>query len=275
MSVPKPKIIIFSDSRGRGLEEFINQHPEAANYDNIINVLPGRDLNQIAVSVIQTIASLTTQDFYCIIFAGICGLTEQAYIEGTRRIHYPLNTRTNKPENAISTINDLKQRYGNKINFCTIIPASLQKYFVHHNPDKPIPQGLDDEQTALLEDTERINNHIIERSSSQNSNINLSKRFHRKSKKKRQKTATLAYRRVLKFSDKELPDGVHLSEEAKLMCFTFIYNSAIRDLQLQLQPPTSADETSKDTSQDDTDTDTDWDFKRRHTIDGRSVICDP
>ena len=146
---------------------------------------------------------------------------------------------------------------------------------MHHNPNETLPEGLNDEQAALLEDVETINNHIIELNPGSIANINISKRFHRKSKKRRQKTSTLAYRRVTKFCDRELPDGVHLSEAAKSMCFSIIYNCAINDLKVQLQQPTSANETSQNSSQEDTDNDADWDFKRKHTIDGRSVICDP
>ena len=103
MSADRPKILVFSDSRGRGIQEFIQQHPESCKYDNIVRILPGRDLIQIAHAATQAINDLPSDKFYCVIFAGICGLTERTTISGTRRIHYPLDNRTSKTENIITT----------------------------------------------------------------------------------------------------------------------------------------------------------------------------
>ena len=271
MTAVRPKIIIFTDSRGRGLQEFINNHPESGNYDNIISILPGNDLNQISVSMTQVTNALPTDNYFCVVFAGICGLTERSNNDGIRKISYPLDSRDIKTQSIITTIQDLNQRFANKITVCTIIPASLHKHFALNNPNQTPPTELEAEQAALLEDIETINTHIIQSNTGPNININLSKRFHRQIKKKRQKTTTLSYRRLTRFSDKELPDGVHLSNAAKSICFNLIYNSAIRNLNLQLAPSSAAEETSQTSSQDDSDAD--WDFKRKPSADNRPVTC--
>ena len=279
MSNKKPNIIIICDSRGRGLQNFVDSHPESSNYYNTIEILPGRDINQIAINAIQTISNLSTQNFYCVIFAGICSLTERTTIAGTQRIHYPLNNRTNKVREVINTIRDLKQRYSNSINICTIVPASLNKYFQHHNPQVPAPEGLDAEQNALLEDIEEINQEIVNINAGAITNINLSKRFFKQAKRKRQKIASTIYRRrVLRFTDCDLPDGVHLSEDSKLTCFSLIYESAIRDLSHRPLPsPEEEIILDLNSSQDSSDSEQkEWDFKRKSRAGtSRRVLCAP
>ena len=180
-----------------------------------------------------------------------------------------MDNRASKSQNIITTIQDLKQAYSSKINICTIIPASLQKYFNYHNPNKDLPQGLEVEQAALLEDIEHINSNITQVNAGSITTINLAKRFQRYAKKKRQKVSALSYRRVSRFVDRDLPDGVHLSEEAKLTCFNLIYNSAIRDLNLQNNHTSSTEEIELSSQED---SDTDWDFKRKPR-DNRPVTC--
>ena len=162
----------------------------------------------------------------CVILAGICSLTEVTQIAGTKRIHYPLGSRSDKVSDVISTVKDLKRRYTNKINICTIIPASLVKYFNHHNQNKSLPPGLEDEQAALLEDINSINTVICQVNSPETTNINLSRRVLIQSKKKRQRIATEIYRRSLRFSDDQLPDGLHFSDTLKTTCFSLIYTTA-------------------------------------------------
>lgn len=235
-----PTIIIIADSRGKGLEEFIDQHPESNRFNNIVKILPGRNLNQIAIETIQSISGLNSQDYYCIILAGICSLTEVTRIAGSKRIHYPLHSRDTKITDITGTIRDLKHRFADSINICTIIPASLTKYFNHYNPGKPLPEGLEQEQSALIDDINTINTEIINANSQTVTNINLSKRVLIQSKKKKQRRTTESYRRIFRFSDTELPDGVHFSDSLKSICFSLIYETAIRDLQHQSPPPPAA-----------------------------------
>ena len=271
MTAVSPKIIIFTDSRGRGLQEFINNHPESGIYENIIRVLPGKDLIQISASLKELINDLPIDKYHCVVFAGICGLTERSNEDGISKISYPLSNRENKVHNVFATIQDLRQTFTNNITVCTIIPASLHKYFERHNHNQSLPTELEAEQNALLEDIETINAYITQFNDTPNININLAKRFQRQIKKKRQRTSSLSYRRISRFCDKDLPDGVHLSDNAKSTCFSLIYNSAIRNLKLQLTTTSASEETSQTSSQEDSDTD--WDFKRKRPTDNRTVTC--
>ena len=268
----KPTIIILTDSRGRGLPEFISEHPESSDYNNIVKVLPGKNLNQIAIEAIQTISNLSAQNYYCVILAGICGLTEVTQIARNKRLHYPLDARSEKVSDITCTVRDLKRRYIDKINICTIIPASLVKYFRYHNQNRPLPPGLEDEQAAHLEDINSINTVICQVNSPETTNINLSRRVLIQSKKKRQRIATEIYRRSLRFSDDQLPDGLHFSDTLKTTCFSLIYTTAIRDLQRRAPSPDPAPIEDPDSSQDSSQSDSEWDFKRK-PANSRQVLC--
>jgi hypothetical protein len=130
---------------------------------------------------------------------------------------------------TIDAIRSLKYKYGQLINFCTIVPASLPNYFTYFNPDSTPPGYLVNEQAALEVDINVINNHIS-LLNCHITNINLSSRFQAKSKKKRQRSGNkTVYRRVSKFKYSSLVDGVHFSQSMKRTCFSLIIGTTIRD----------------------------------------------
>jgi hypothetical protein len=107
----------------------------------------------------------------------------------------------------------------------------LSTYFDHYNPGCIRPDYLSAEQSALESDIQRVNALISSTNSGINTNINLVSRFQVKSKKKRQRSGKkVVYRRVTKFSNRELVDGVHFTEKQKKICFGLIVNTAIREL---------------------------------------------
>ena len=246
-------IVIISDSRGTGLEDCIKQHPSFSDYNHVIRILPGKDLTQIGAAAKQITSNLRSR-FYCVILAGICSLTERSTVLNERRLHYPLQKREDKISKIIDTIKDLKSQPGGSYNICFFVPASLHKYFKHYNPTAEPPAVLDEEQSALLDDINQIN-EVIDDLNTSTTNINLLKRVQVNVKKRKQKTNNLAYRKIRKFSDKELVDGVHFSDTLKNICFPLIYDTAIRDIR---------EETFLQDSQDSQDSDNDWDFKRCH-----------
>ena len=222
--------IIIADSRGRGLENFVSNHPTPANVQVVIDIRPGKSLAQLTPSIIETINNYDLDKIYCIVSAGICGLTDKVNNRGKKALRYKNVYRDDKVACIIDTAKFLKHSYGDKINICSIIPANLVKYFQFHNSDSTIPDYLIAEQLALEEDITAINKVLLELNSVTITNINLSSRFQAKSKKKRQKSGTKAiYRRVVKYKYTELIDGVHLSDKFKSLIFTLIINTAIRD----------------------------------------------
>ena len=109
---------------------------------------------------------------------------------------------------------DLYTKFPGKVSICTILPASLVKYFQVHNPNKDLPVGLEEEQDQLIKDVERVNN--IRRDYNRENNqvtINTTSRVYKNSLKRYRSKGKK--RRVSRFTDKDLPNGVHCTQELK------------------------------------------------------------
>ena len=108
----------------------------------------------------------------------------------------------------------LKAHFGDRIDYPTIISASLSMFYSYSNPGKSIPTDLPQEQNALLEDINTINAWIKDTNlqSSMTSTVNLSARFFSKSIKMNRKNKSSAKMRVEKFNDNQLYDGLHLDD---------------------------------------------------------------
>jgi hypothetical protein len=151
MSEPTSTVIVISDSRGRGLSKHIEHY---SSTEFIFKILPGRTLQDIAAVVHETLPKYQNTNYYCIILAGICSLTVKSF----NSLRYYLVDRETKVQSINDTINDLKSRYGTRINICTFVPACLIKYFNIKNPGQSeVPECLIPEQEALLEDIVSIN----------------------------------------------------------------------------------------------------------------------
>jgi hypothetical protein len=254
-------VIVISDSRGRGLSELIDH---SSDIDFIFKVLPGKTLQDIATVVDETLSNYQHTYYYCIVLSGICSLTVRSFTP-LNCLRYHLSERESKVAAILDTINDLKFKYGARINICTFVPACLIKYFNIKNPDHPeVPGYLIPEQEALLEDITQINDEIKQFNLNyRNTNINLCGRFVTHSKKKHQRSNSGARRRVTKFKDTELTDGVHFSDSIKRVCCDLIRSAAVRDLE-QLKTSTDKEE-SLTSSQESlfTLSDQEWDFKRK------------
>ena len=175
---------------------------------------------------------------YCIVYAGICGLTDKVNIKGRSVLRYQSIFRDDKVTCNIDVAKFLKSSFGDQINICSIIPADLIKYYRVHNQDGDISDYLIHEQLALEEDVTTINKVLMDLNSKSITNINLSSRVQIKSKKKRQRSgAKVVYRRVAKFSYSELTDGVHFSQKLKRLIFGLIIDTAIRDISATLSEP--------------------------------------
>jgi hypothetical protein len=272
--------IIIADSRGRGLEDFIGGHPTPITHEYWVEVCPEKSIPQLADLIINTIESHDIDHLYCIVFAGICGLTERVRDGQLRTLRYPEESREKKVQETTDTISRLKFKYQNRLNFCTLVPASLADYFLYHNPATALPDYLTTEQQALEQDIIRINRTITKLNLSQGiTNVNLSSRFEKKSKKKRQRSGNkVVYRRISNFKYTDLTDGVHFNDLLKSTCFTLIVNTSIRDSQTILDNPTgpgsaahrlqswpvSTDQPVSDNSGDETSSQDDWGDFRRH-----------
>ena len=245
------QLIALTDSRGRGLRAYLDRNSQ--NYDTTIKLLPGRTLQQIARVANNILPNYFDTNYYCVIHAGICSLTIRTAIGHPTSLRYPLIDREDKVREVIETITDLKETYKNRINICTIAPASLVKFFHTRHPGVPLPRGLDEEQLALTEDIHTINSVIKQLNCDwQNPNINLCARFFSHSKKRLRKSKRRAHKRVTKLKDCHLVDGVHFSDEIREVCFKLITNTAASELVRLYRPPipSTQESTTSDSSED-------------------------
>ena len=230
--------IFVSDCRGKGIDDFIGRHPTPVNHQYVFLIRPGKSLAQLAPAIIDTINSHDIKRLYCIVSAGICGLTDKTNIGGKPALRYRGVFRDDKVTGTIDVARFLKSSFGDNINICSIIPADLVKYYRYHNHNSPIPDFLFLEQLALEEDVVTINKALLELNSNLLTNINLSSRIQKKSKKKRQRSGPkVVYRRVAKFVYTQLIDGVHYSAHLKNLVFSLIIDTAIRDITSTLTQP--------------------------------------
>ena len=215
--------------------------------------MPGRSLQQIARIAAETLPSYSYDNYYCIVHAGICSLTIRTAVGHPTSLRYPLIERENKVREILQTINELKITFRNRINICTIAPASLIKFFVTRHPTVPLPRGLDKEQDALIEDIFFINSIIKQLNSDWgNPNINLSGRLFSHSKKKLRKSRKRSHKRVTKLKECHLVDGIHFSDEIRDICFRLITNTAAAELIKLYTPPSPlTQESTTSDSQDD------------------------
>ena len=206
-------VLVVTDSRGRGLSQLIRQERRFDFWNIKVAYLPSSSLEKLAVEAIQEEARIHYDRI--IIFGGICSLTEKVTIGRERRLHYTLdNNRELKVRGVIDTITDIYSRFPGKVSVCTIPPASLIKYYTVYNPGKELPIRLEEEQDQLIEDIEYINNVIRDQNkSAEQKTINTASRVYKHSiKRYRNQNRT---RRVSRFTDKDLPDGVHCTEKVK------------------------------------------------------------
>ena len=217
--ITKPyRVLCVSDSRGKGLdkhfeENFEKNHPGITIIPHFL-VYSGATLEAITAKIIQF--DHNTQYNLILINAGICSFTSKASYNGLRCIDYA--ERSNKVSLAVDTLEDLNSRFGKRCNLCTIPPASLSKNFRFRNPGAQIPLELAPQQKALLEDLHTINQKIIERNQqNESSSIDLAKQLFTSSLKRKR-----GGKRVVKFSDKNLADGIHANDDLKTTWFNLI-----------------------------------------------------
>lgn len=194
-------IRIYSDSRGRGVDDrlYSQLEPLLDRINITFDPEGGAKLERIRHLIRQNY----NQPDLTIVVAGICNFTERKGRGKHATISYSLDTqaRDNKKATAKRTIVDLLTNYG-KCIVSTIAPAKLTA------SDNPSQDKL--RQEALLSDLEEVNLFIKSESASRGLQlINLAKTCYLSSRKRRGKSR----KTVWQFTDKELPDGVHLSEK--------------------------------------------------------------
>ena len=190
---------LVTDSRGRNiLPKLIHHTNDDLDIEWNSQVLPGANLETISKWIERTQRRRTWD--ITIIIAGICNFTRKVQSRNKRYLEYT----TRKADEIKSTIDLLLNQHGITTHLCTITPAVLSKFSNHRDGDTDIVE----EQTNLLSDIEDVNEHIklrnIERDTA---TYDLAVQSYTKSLKRQGQQR----KKIIKFSGKDLPDGVHPS----------------------------------------------------------------
>ena len=228
-------VLIITDSRGRNLLPQLNKHQFIGFKINFkVLSFPGATIESI-LKRIERSSRTQSWDLY-IIIAGICNLTHRVVTKGHRFLEY----KNRKVEECIGAVDQVFDSVlKDNLHICTFTPASLHKYSNYRNDDPSIKE----EQDNLLQDLERINNHIKKRNiSADRATIDLAKQTYSLSLKKQGSR----HKRVTKFTDKELPDGVHPSIKLEKTWAKYIAHMTVQIIRKRLQPADDPTDESDD-----------------------------
>jgi outer membrane scaffolding protein for murein synthesis (MipA/OmpV family) len=140
---------------------------------------------------------------------------------------------------------------------CTIIPASIEKYYQHKNNTTDTLPNFKEEQDLLVDDISSINDHLKQAELA----IDIARRFIKSSLKRKRSGDRSRMKRKFKFEDNELVDGVHLSKVAEDQCFDIVLKAVANRVRNEEEEGNAISAGELDTSQESTE---EWnDFKRR------------
>lgn len=258
----KTNCLILTDSRGGGLSEYLNsQSYEEINTNSVeqeveidVITIPGAKIQELARCIPAKIHEKPYE--LIIIIAGICNFTTK---EGKL-----LTYGESQKETVLEIIQDLRDTYPHAIlTFATIPPASLKKNARFLNDTHNF--SFTAQQDLLIKDIKEVNNFIVEQNIIEDSpTLDWARPTFITSKKRKRKGKTA--RKVTKFTDRHLPDGVHPNEQLKTRWFKITHKFIVRKLAPTEERGTDA--TSHSGSSTDSDSDSSekdyGNFKRRN-----------
>lgn len=251
-------IIIAVDSRGRGLNDFIQGNLLFPYFFTIL-CIPGGKLDTLKAAITQTLHKEQRQNKTHIILAGgICNMTTKLKHEGGTELTYNQADKIDKLTTQLQNMSSHFNSFPNtSFAITTIPPASLKKANAFNREKQRLSksifteQEIQQQQTELEHDIQIINKQI----SLINSNLGLrtvrwDRDILKTSIKKRGHTNKQTIKKVKKFNYKNLYDGVHACADLESKWYTILCRS-IR-----------ADMVSVSHSDNSDDSDDQWDFKR-------------
>jgi len=264
-------ILIGTDSRGRGLADFIKYiNPFPSNWANHLIILPGRNISAITDDIINKIKILPVEEDSQILVAiagGICNLTEKRNINNGRG--YLLNYSTELSAFKVNSVQTSIQESFNKlteynaiIKFATIPPVSLAKNAMHfsHTLSNQQTQNLVSQQSQLETDIQLINNYISSVNEANGARtIRWDNDIIKHHMKRRGTKKTL--KKITKFVYNNMDDGVHPNSYLRCKWFYALCQSIVNDINEKLPLPEILEYNLDDEQQNENDDDT-WDFKR-------------
>ena len=259
----KLKILILTDSRGKGLEEYLQE--KLSNSDNIlctVGVSPGARLEELFSQVDNSVGN-NEYDYY-IICAGICNFTEKVRVGQDLLLQY--RPQQGALESIIGAIYEFKDRHRHRANIATIPPASLYNYNFYKNGETNwmYPVSFDEvrtQQVQLFSDIERVNNCIVEINTEQGvETINWAEKSYSTSLKRKRKGSTPKRKTI--FREKDFQDGVHPTLRLQRVLFGRVYDIITKTaLHRDIEEPTPVEPAVS--TEEEEEVDDSWNFKRR------------
>ena len=255
--MPESKILVITDSRGKGLEELLETHTDPTLAINwTVRVYPGATISAIH----RRLNRLHSKYEAIIVIAGICNFTSRIKTRSTIHIEY---TESKKDETQIQ-IDALLDTFKEKVHLATITPADL---FLQKFPNE---NTTTDAQKNLENDIKEVNNHIIGRNIHRDlPTVDLADNSMTSSIKKqgsKKKRISKFCNSGLKFTNPKHTDGVHPNPALKEDWVKYIIKLAPHIIRRTSEVGATAQE---DPTSSEEDQDPDWnDFKRNRNITG-------
>ena len=214
----RERIHIYTDSRGKGLQAYLQKEGTTAGADITVHVRSGATFQQLAKLSEERKKDTGRPWDFAIIAGGICNLTSIHWEGGNKILKYIRDEQ--KTRELKDSIKGIKQRFGSNIIISTIPPAIL----ANSNSDNP-PTGQQEQQQQLDEDLEEVNDLVRSLAIDSGSvYLNLFEKSTSRSIKKRSKDKgqSTASKQKVKIKVKNFPDGVHADDELKTVWFNRI-----------------------------------------------------
>ena len=220
------KVIFVTDSRGRGLREFIKEDKFLLSPSEVI-VTPGATINTLQ----EIIRQYDDGTALIIVAAGICNLTQKFYKKGKPKVTYHRIAGVHEGDDSfnLSVLKDqiraLKAAYRERIIIATIPPGGLVNYSTYIDPEVSTQEqlALSGQQLTLEEDIIKVNEFIFELNTSDNlPTIRLDKSLAVTSVKKSSIKWKYKYNKLL--------DGFHPKDPLKKTWFKLLANAAAKHL---------------------------------------------
>ena len=252
-------LVIVTDSRGRGLDYELAFSPRACNcVETYTKVCPGAKLSKLveeAREIDSQLRSRGEKADYTVIAGGICSFTRKAPLPhpGARSLVY--DTKQDCVSEIKSEIDRVRRTLGDQVSVATIPPASLIKYYQFMNGKPPTGaflHALERQQAKLLNDIENVNRYIInDNIRTRVETIDWDRKVHSHSLKKRTKGKSTFRKRVIRFTDKDLYDGVHANTKLQDQWFTRCVEVIYKELKKLFSSQTSSKQVEESNASDD------------------------
>ena len=260
----KLKILVVTDSRGRGLRHYLDETNLSTQCEYNIITIGGANLQNL-LNIVDVESN--TYDYF-IVCGGICNLTSKIRSGNLICLHYERDY--NYVDSLIGTIEHYKAIYGNRINIATIPPASLINYNSWKNGvnrELEYEYEYQAQQEQLLEHLEYINQTIVRLNIiTDTETLNWAEKAFSSSIKRNG-------RRTNKFKASWFSDGVHPDPPLQRILFRRIleisrkgidiFRETLADVLAEASDPDSDHEEEAQTSSAEESTDDSWNYKRR------------